>query len=80
MSKKKLLELFRSGDFTIIYWDKEEPTLYQGKWDINKESKRDEYETMNKSQIVYPMYNMRGYCPDIVALLGEALKGKTDSI
>jgi len=80
MTKRKLLELFRSGDFTIVYWDRVAPSIYKGKWNIHKESKRDEYETMNKSEVVYPFYEMGGYCPDIVALLVEALKGKSDSI
>jgi len=80
ISKKKLIELFRSGDFTIVYWDSGEPTIYRGKWNYNKEFERDDYETMNKAIVKYPMYYMGGYVPDIVALLAEALKGKTDSI
>jgi hypothetical protein len=80
MKEKKLIELFKSGDFTIIYWDSGEPTIYQGKWSKEKEFKRDDYETLNKAQIEFPMYNMNGYCPDIVTLLTKALGGKSDSI
>lgn len=80
ISEKKLIELFKSGNFTICYWDNETPTLYEGKWDRNKEYARDEYETMNKAEINFPMYDMRGYLPDIVYLLVKALGGKSDSI
>jgi len=80
MTKKKLIELLKSGDFTIMYWDREYPNIYKGRWNYYKEEKRDNYETMNKAQIEYPMYDMNGYCPNIVALLTEALGGKSDSI
>ena len=76
----KLIKLFKSGDFTIVYWDSEEPTIYKGKWDIHKEFERDEYITMNKSLIDFPQYNMVGYIPDVVKLLVKALGGKVDSI
>ena len=80
ISKKQLLNLFKSGDFTIIYWDRSEPTIYKGKWEYRKEYKKDEYATMDKSTILYPMYEMNGYVPDIVKLLSEALGGKADTI
>jgi len=80
LTKRQLINLFKSGDFTIVYWDSAEPTIYKGKWDYNKECNRDDYKTMNKSQVEIPMYNMNGYVPDIVEWLAEALKGKTDSI
>lgn len=77
--EKKLIELFKSGDFTIIYWDSQDPTIYRGKWDRSKEYERDEYEIMNKAEVETNFYDM-GYVPDIVALLAKALGGKTDSI
>lgn len=76
---KKIIELLQTGDFTIIYWDSQEPTLYKGKWDKDKEYDRDEYETMNKSEVQIPWAEI-GYVPSIVALLTKALKGDIDSI
>lgn len=85
MSKKKstekdLVSLLATGNFTIVYWDSEVPTFYKGKWDIHKEYEKDEYKTMNKSEIDIDQSNMDGYCPDVVRWLAMALKGKTDSI
>jgi hypothetical protein len=78
---KKILELLKSGNFTIVYWDNDSPTLYKGKWNINKEYEKDDYEEMNKN-IVEELddYCEYGYCPGIVALLVKALGGKSDSI
>lgn len=79
MEKEKIIELLKSGDFTIIYWDSCEPTLYSKKWNKDEEYKRDEYETMNKFIVEIPDYS-DGYLPSIVSLLARALGGKTDSI
>lgn len=78
--EKQLRRLFESGDFTIIYWDRTDPEIYKGKWDISKELERDEYATMEKSRVDVHMYNMKGYAPDIVCWLAESLGGKVDSI
>lgn len=78
--KSKIPGLFKSGNFTIIYWDSQSPTIYKGHWDINKEFERDEYKTMEKSRIDINMFDERGYAPDIVIWLAEALGGKVDSI
>lgn len=80
MKEKELIKLFKSGDFTIVYWDRSEPTIYKGKWDYNKEYDKDAYATMNKSIVDIPQYNNQGYLPDIVSWLVKALKGKSDSI
>ena len=80
MNEKKLIELLKSGDFTIVYWDNVTPTLYKGKWKKDKEFDRDEYTTMNKAEVDFPMYDMHGYLPDIVYLLTKALGGNADSI
>ena len=79
MSDKKIIELFKSGDFTIIYWDNDEPTLYRGKWDKDKEFKKDDYKEMNKHVIDLQEYHS-SYLPVIVELLVKALGGKSDSI
>ncbi len=80
MREKDLVSLLRTGNFTIVYWDSGEPTFYKGKWDKDKEYEKDEYETMNKSQIEVDMFNMTGYLPDVVRWLTMALKGHSDSI
>lgn len=82
MKKEDIIKLLKSGDFTIIYWDSDEATLYQKKWDKDEEFERDDYETMNKFIVNYIDYTglTRGYCPTIVELLTEALGGKSDSI
>ena len=80
ITKKELYGLFRIGDFTLVYWDRGQPEIYKGKWDIQKEYEKDEYATMEKSKVEIPQYDMNGYAPDIVVWLAEALKGKVDSI
>ena len=80
MDKKKLIKLFQSGNFTIVYWDSDGPTIYGGKWDYNKESEKDDYKEMNKHAVEFNDYGECGYAPDVVVLLAEALGGKVDSI
>ena len=80
MKERDLVALLRTGNFTIVYWDSEEPTFYKGKWNKDKEYERDEYATMEKSRIEFPMYGMNGYVSDEVRLLTLALKGIADSI
>jgi len=79
MSDQQLIELFKSGNFTIVYWDNTVPSIYKGKWDINQESEKDDYEEMNKHEVDFNDWG-DGYCPKIVELLAEALGGKSDSI
>lgn len=78
-NEKEVISLFRTGNFTIIYWDSGVPSVYKGHWDKRKEYDKDEYETMNKSEIDIANFD-DGYCPEIVRLLTRALDGKSDSI
>lgn len=80
MKKQELIKLFKSGNFTIVYWDNEEPTVYKGKWDIDKEYKKDEYKKMDKNIVEIDLYDEDGYVPAIVVLLTESLGGITNSI
>lgn len=80
MNEKDIIKLFKSGNFTIVYWDNECPTIYKGKWDINEEYEKDDYKEMNKHEINIDMYDNNGYIPDIVDWLAKALDGKTDTI
>lgn len=71
MTNKKIVELLKSGDFTIAYHDNESPSLYAGKW---------KYEQLeDKNEIDYG-FGSDGYCPLIVTLLTKALGGKSDSV
>ena len=41
MKHEDLIKLFKSGNFTIVYWDNESPSIYKGKWDINEEYEKE---------------------------------------
>lgn len=79
MTQRQIVNLLKSGNFTIVYWDSQDPTLYKGKWDYNKEFEKDDYATMDKSKVDYSWWD-EGYVPGIVTLLVKALGGKSDSI
>ena len=80
MNKQEIIDLLKSGDFTIIYWDSGEATLYEKKWNKEREFERDDYQTMDKFKVSLPDFGSSGYTPEIVSLLVEALGGKSDSI
>ena len=80
MDDKQIIKLFKSGKFTVIYWDNDAPYIYKGHWDKDEEFDRDEYKTMNKKEFKFNDYGNNGYCPKIVELLVKALGGKSDSI
>lgn len=77
---QQFISLLKTGNFTIIYWDRGEPTFYKGRWNKDKEYEKDEYATMEKSRIDIAQYNMNGYLPDVVQWLVMALGGISDSI
>lgn len=60
--KEEIIDLLKSGNFTLIYWDNESPSLYKGHWDKDEEYDRDEYATMNTSEIKFEGYTS-GYTP-----------------
>lgn len=80
-SRKDFIELLKTGDFTMIYWDSDEVEFYKGKLDYNKEYIKDEYKTMDKSKIKlgFDIWG-EGYATEIAILLVEALGGNIDSI
>ena len=73
LCRTDILDLLRSGDFTITYHDNQSPSLYRKKW---------EYEDLDGAEeIEFKLDNYDyGYCPAIVGLLVEALNGKSDSV
>lgn len=71
MTKREIIELLKSGDFTIAYHDSGYCCLYQGKIPYSKlpEESIKEFEGTTK-----------GYIPCEVELLVVALGGKVSSI
>ncbi len=71
LSRKKVIELLQTGDFTIGYHDEGDCEIYKG---------RHNYEDLIDS-VYSPVNNYGGsYLPEIVYLLTEALTGKTEPI
>jgi len=77
MKKKKILDIIKSGNFTLEYHDRGYCTLCLGKYGEYGESCPDEgdfkteWESDNQTE---------GYIPSEVALLVEALGGKVYSV
>lgn len=72
MNKKQIIELLKSGDFTIAYHDNGVASLYKG---------RHKYENLPEDELdVGTLFEQEGYCPGEVALLVKALGGRTESI
>lgn len=72
MEEKEVIELLRSGNFTVAYHDNDAPCLYKGKW------KYEDLEEEKEEVVISCMTD--GYCPYIVELLVKALGGVTDSV
>lgn len=70
--KKELIELFKSGDFTIAYHDNGHCCVYAGKWNYDDLPEKEEAE--------FDYSDAEGYCPTIVSLLTKALGGETQTI
>jgi len=71
MSKQqKILEILRSGDFTIAYHDRDCCYLYKGKHD---------YDHLPKKFKDFDGWS-EGYIPVEVKYLVEALRGKVETI
>jgi hypothetical protein len=72
MTEKKIIELLKTGDFTIAYHDNGQCSLYKGKF---------EYDDLPEKSLHDFDYNdAEGYCPHIVVLLAKALCGKSETI
>ena len=65
----KIIQLLKSGDFTVAYHDNGVCSIYKGKH---------KYEDLPDS--IYEPDDTDGYAPEIVELLVKALGGKIDSI
>lgn len=72
MTTVKIIELLKSGDFTIAYHDHGHCCLYKG---------RHEYESLPIKEVA-EFYDTDGdgYLPQIVYLLAKALGGASETI
>lgn len=75
MSDKKIIKLLKSGNFTIIYWDNECPSLYEGKYTVENITE----DIIDNKEIKFNNCE-DGYIPKIVELLTIALGGNSDSV
>ncbi len=72
MKNKQIIELLKSGDFTIAYHDNAYCTLHKGKH---------EYEDCtDENEVAVFGGNGNGYLPEEVELLVKALGGKAHTI
>lgn len=77
--KKKIIDILKSGNFTIVYHDNEYCSLYKGhhKYDDLTD---DDGEEIVKEEAQLIKCNGDGYIPEEVMYLVKALGGKVDSI
>ncbi len=71
MTKKKVIEILKLGDFTIAYHDSDYCDIYMGKHN---------YEDLPGKPIMECGGSSIGYIPDVVELLVKALGGKVESV
>jgi len=71
MEREKVIELLKSGKFTIAYHDQGYCTIHKGKIS---------YEETGDDQVRDCDNTFNGYIPEIVQLLTEALKGWVVSV
>lgn len=76
--QQQILNLLKSGNFTILYHDNGMCCLYPGK--IKYDEADDGLNNGVKAMAEFNHTNDIGYTPYIVAMLAKALGGKVDSI
>lgn len=73
MKDKEILELMRSGDFTIAFHDYSRCSFYKGRHKYDKLPENEDCE--------FDLHDgFKGYASEIMVLLVKALNGKIDSI
>jgi len=72
---KKLIDLLKSGNFTIYYHDNQACVIYKGKF-----KDEDSIPEGEKPVFEFDYNSQEGYCPGEVAALAKALGGKALSI
>jgi hypothetical protein len=72
MKANKVVEIMRTGDFTIAYHDNDGGCFYKGKH---------KYEDLpDDADYDFDVYGQSGYLPEAVELLVRALGGKSESV
>ena len=74
--RKQIIELLESGNFSIITWDNELYSLYEGK-NINTENFDDK---PRKEIYEFESCEKEGYCDLLITIMAEILGGSTSSI
>jgi hypothetical protein len=69
MKKDKVIELLKTGEFTVAYHDNDSCYIYKG---------HRRYENLGKE--IFSPDGSNGYAPEIVEMLVEALGGNVESI
>lgn len=73
MSDNKLLNLLKSGNFTIAFHDRNMVSLYEGKYDYDELPETEDYQ--------FDLCDShKGYAPYIMCVLVKSLNGKIESI
>lgn len=73
MKDKEIIELMKTGEFTLAYHDNGSCSLYKGKFSFDDDN--DEVESLHEFDC-----DFEGYLPKEVALLVKSLGGKSESI
>lgn len=68
----EIIELFKTGDFTIAYHDHGYACIYKGKFEYENLPEKENYSMDNSFA--------EGYAPAVVILLTAALYGECNSI
>ncbi|NQT32210.1 MAG: hypothetical protein HQ594_00880 [Candidatus Omnitrophica bacterium] len=76
MKDKKIVELLKGGNFTILYHDKEHCSLYRGRYDSYEEISGSKKEAAEFCEFD----DKEHFLPKIVSLLVDALGGRCDSV
>lgn len=76
---KKIIDILKSGNFTLVYHDNQSCILYKGKHTYNDLTDKDG-DPIVKEEAVFEGWSYDGYIPLEVAALVKALGGKVDSI
>jgi hypothetical protein len=72
MTTNKVIEIMRTGDFTIAYHDNDGGCFYKGKYKYEDLPEEADYE--------FDLYGQSSYLPEAVELLTRALGGKSNSV
>ena len=73
LTRKEIIKLMKTGNFTLYYYNKEEGGIWKGHLEP------DELD-VDAELVGFSSMNNEGYLPEIVNMLVEALDGECNSI